>query len=227
MTKETGIIFSGDHPLKVLDGTKTMTRRTWGLEEINKNPDAWEHFGFDQAGRFSFRWKGGERILNVRCPYGGVGDRMWGRETYCHKADPITAIVSDTEFWYRASNPEVIKVDGDGFQEFRKDGWEASPWLSPMFMPRLASRILVEITELRVERVQEISEKDAKAEGASSIIWHGETAYAFKDNLPLSTYKAGFANLWDSLNKKRGYGWDRNVWVWPIGFRLLPQPARV
>ena len=77
-------------------------------------------------------------------------------------------------------------------------------------MPHWASRILLEITNIRVKRVQEISEADAKAEGAEpEIVLPGDA----------TSYVAGFYWLWDRINFKRGYGWEKNPWCWVIEFR--------
>ena len=78
-------------------------------------------------------------------------------------------------------------------------------------MPRWASRLTLEIKSVRVERVQEISEADARAEGV-------ERAEA-TDGAP--SYALGFSDLWDSINAKRGYGWDTNPWVWCIAFERV------
>ena len=81
--KETGIIMSGDHPLKCLDGTKTMTRRTWGLERINEDPDLWRDPFFDEVtGYWNFWQVNTGEVLSAKCPYGQVGDRLWVRETW-------------------------------------------------------------------------------------------------------------------------------------------------
>jgi len=151
--KETGIIMSGDHPKKILDSIKTQTRRTYGLGEINKHPDAWEHIGFDNLGRFSFRFKYGDRILNIKCPYGQVGDRLWVRETYKYLNKEHTKIA------YRAS----LETYTDG-NFVRLGNWRPS-----IFLPRWASRIDREITRLRVERLQDIPPEDVIKEGFKSI----------------------------------------------------------
>ena len=83
-------------------------------------------------------------------------------------------------------------------------------WRPSIHMPRWASRILLEVTEVRVERVQDISEEDARVEGADCVALRCE-------NVP--TYRAGFSALWDSINAKRGLGWDANPWVWAVGLR--------
>lgn len=80
--KETGIIMSGDHPSKCLDGTKTMTRRTWGLELINKDPDRWELSMQNELGLWVFTDKHSDGHIVLKCPYGGVGDILIMRETW-------------------------------------------------------------------------------------------------------------------------------------------------
>jgi len=77
-------------------------------------------------------------------------------------------------------------------------------------MPRWASRITLQVTGVRVERVQDISEEDAMAEGCGA-----------EHNFGDGTAKVGFAMLWDSLNAKRGYGWNENRWVWVVEFRVV------
>lgn len=206
--KETGIIMSGSHPVDILEGRKTMTRRTRGLKEINECPDLWKWFGFDNSGRYSFRFKPGDRIVNIRCPYGQVGDRPWVRETWC----PLTHTIGQ--------NKALILYKSDGQREWVKcseEEWDkayyinkARPdtWRSSLFMPRWASRITLEITEVRVERLQEITVEDAEAEGT-----------AINYRAPLMEFR----RLWDSLNAKRGYGWDKNPWVWVIEFYRIKQ----
>lgn len=236
MPKETGIIMSGDHPAKILDDTKTMTRRTWGLKRVNTCPDDWEFIGLNASGlgEFCNRYDG----LGVRCkcPYGQVGDRLWVRETWRIESfmggEPLlfgykdgqameeNTSLSDTlnyEEWYERvciqSTEEAQEAFKKGLVCQDKEGyyrWDVgkSPcrWRSSIFMPRWASRILLEITERRAERLQDISYEDAQAEGISG---------AFIE------MRARFAGLWDSLNAKRGYGWDKNNWVWCISFKRL------
>ena len=142
------------------------------------------------------------------CPY-SVGEEVYIKEKYCHKADPITAIVSDSEFWYFAVNPDVIKVDGDGARELTKAGYEASPWLSSRFMPERAARTVVTITDIQAQRVQDISNEDIKAEGIQGRYdgWGG---------LLLRDVFADFKSLWDSIH---GSGaWERNDFVWKYSF---------
>lgn len=127
------------------------------------------------------------------CPYGQPGDRLWVRETW--------GWFSKQFEWgdcrgvsYKADNAFAPK-----YQTFRPS----------IHMPRWASRITLEIVSVRVERVQDISEEDAKAEGV----------------IPLEPrtglYRCEFERVWDSINAKRGCGWNSNPWVWAIMFKRV------
>ena len=198
--KETGIIMSGNHPAKIQADTKTVTRRTYGLETINKFPWAWElaPTGYDaEKGAWLFWQKHTGEGVYIKCPYGHVGDRLWVRETHF-----IGGIKPNEWAWYKAG------FDGDA---------EAVVWRPSIHMPRWASRIDLEITGLRAERVQKITEEDAKAEGCIS---DAELTSDGKDYSGL--YAADrFYLLWESLNTKRGYSWEKNNWVWPISFKVV------
>lgn len=129
--------------------------------------------------------------------------RLWVRETWYPRCADAKDYGTD-EIIYRAD------YGGTGGCVFRPS------WNPSIFMPRWASRITLEVTGVRAERVQDITEEDAKAEG---VILHGgwnanDTEYAIN-------YRGGFSRLWDSINAKRGYGWDKNPWVWVIEFKRL------
>ena len=173
MTKSTGIIMSGDHPVKCLDGTKTVTRRTWGLEKINAHPEIWEFVNMEGAIAY-FKHPTGTQIP-VKCPYGGVGDLLWMKETY-----------STHPLHYRADGYEL--KDGEGV------------WHSSMFMPRRLSRADLEIIPgLRPERLQAITEEDAIAEGCPGIATHKPYPRQYRDSYEvlwdLLNAKRGYA--WD------------------------------
>jgi hypothetical protein len=99
-------------------------------------------------------------------------------------------------------------------------------WKSPIFMPRWASRITLELTDVRAQRLQEISEEDAQAEGLPKF-GRGEHGPTYKTSGPLdgifSTYSAvmGFAHFWDSINARRGFSWSGNWWVWALTCKVL------
>lgn len=138
------------------------------------------------------------------------GDVLWVREAYCHKVDPITAAVSENEFWYMADGVHVVKVDGDGAAVFRADGQEASPWIPSIHMPRRAARLFLEVTGVRVERIQSISEADIRAEGFSL-----RATELYPDVNTRSKLLRGLTETWD---KAYPGSWARNDWVWVYDF---------
>ena len=118
--------------------------------------------------------------------------------------------------WPRPIGPQEQRVDyaADDIDRagMRQWGWELRP---SIFMPRWASRITLEITEVRVQRVQEIGDEDAQAEGCAMGY---DGPYSFHQGF---NFRGGFMALWDSINAKRGFGWDANPWVWAISFKKV------
>lgn len=175
--KERPILFSGPVVRAILEGRKTMTRRainpqppegTIGMyveETIDFSAKTeWWYTEYLNNGR---RWTDGGL---TKCPYGTIGDRLWVKEAWCREVDPITSLPLDGAALYAATEDRhVIMDDGDGFAVINKDGTERSAWRSPIFMPRWASRITLEITNIRVERLQSIGEEDARAEGIEHL----------------------------------------------------------
>jgi hypothetical protein len=223
-----GLMFKPEMTLANLEGRKSRTSRVYGLKEINQNPDNW-NFVYEELGTFYFEPKDKHCIVRmIKCPYGHVGSELFGAETYCHKADSVTGIVSETEFWYRASTPYVMKIDGDGGCAFRKDGYEASPWESAMLMPEKASRYHVILTKIICQRINDISPEDCIKEGiepnpqTSGYInyLHKEGSMKLHHNIPLDCNSLcptdSFITLWDKVNLKTGHGWDKNEWVWGL-----------
>ncbi|UEP49609.1 hypothetical protein LMA00_07635 [Burkholderia ambifaria] len=152
-------------------------------------------------------------------PYGKIGDRLWVRET-CRATEELD------------SGLDGVRYPADGaFRPIEDTTEVAERWIDlhayrgqkgatvpAIHMPRWASRITLEITGVRVERLQTISESDARAEGVTIADHHlrGYCAGAYR---PPSI--RAFHDLWDSLNAARGHGWDANPWVWAISFRTL------
>jgi hypothetical protein len=204
--KETPIIFSTEMVRAYLEGRKTQSRRV-----IKPQPLGAGEFRLCEDDLWRIGIGGRYNTLRIdfsqkpwRCPYGQVGDRLWVKETWA--TDPLYDGFKPSEL-YPISNSIDLKlfyrtdVSGNGW--FR--------WRSPLFMPRWASRIILEITGVRVERLQEITAKDIKSEG----IFIKETKVG---NWTFTSVITDFAILWDSLNAKRGYSWDFNPWVWVIEF---------
>lgn len=197
--KERPIIFSAPMVRAILDGRKTQTRRTVKPQLVGGDTiiQGWSTTGF-QVGRMrdsENAWR------DLRCPYGSVGDQLWVRETFAlhdHRDPPIV--------YYRADDPTKYESDG--------------AWKPSIHMPRWASRITLEITKISVERLQEISEGDAVAEGAMEW-WNGlTTAQQAKIYNGKRGPQAAFQMLWDSINGDSA--WEKNPWVWVIEFRRVP-----
>lgn len=144
-------------------------------------------------------------ILPQQCPYGAPGDRLWVRETFLAVGgvkSPKRRIV------YKSTNGL------DGHPE-----WLSPAWAPSIHMPRNASQITLEVVSVRVEMVRDITEADAKAEGAvPHEYYEGAGGEPF-------TYREAFEDLWNSINEKRGHGWDVNPWVWVVEFRRVDTPA--
>lgn len=211
--KERPILFSGPMVRAILEGRKTMTRRVvQGLPAGIKCASALPESGYQY--RFTdFK----QTVVDRRCPYGRPpvplepSDRLWVRETA-----KIPLAVPNSAVLYRADN-HIRPGLGD---------FEAEAWKPSIFMPRWASRITLEIKEVRVEQLQDISERDIAAEGLT-VTLGTPCATAFTD-LPTgirihSTAMACFAAGWNALNKKRDYGWSTNPWVWVITFEVDKQ----
>lgn len=204
--KETGLIFGSWAIPKLLNGSKTQTRRTRGLELINKAPDTWKYVwnALGQQHEFYDAYYTDAPPVVVKCPYGDPGDRLWVREKH-HLFVPVAKVDYAVLYW----------VDADGWQK------DHLRWRPPIHMPKWAARIWLEIVSVRAERVQEISEQDAEAEGVEFLIRLQVRPGKFFHPSQLSTVAPTkkFECLWDSLNAKRGYGFDTNPWVWGIQFK--------
>lgn len=218
LVRERGIPFSGPLIAPTMDGCKTETRRLKGLNRINESPDEWKLTGMTgDRGAALFQRVDNLSPEYVCCPYGRPGDRLWVRETWalCEKN----------------GGHVIYRAEGDGFSTCHpvhpRTGERDWRWHPSIHMPRKYSRITLEITDVRVERVQEISEEDALAEGIvrevrESGLGHGGLpGYRWGENEYAGTARHAFELLWDSINAKRGYGWDLNPWVWALSFRVV------
>lgn len=242
--RERPILFGGPMVRAILDGRKTQTRRI-----VRGAGGAWTPH-VEPGG---ILWRSGEHEhrMSLRCPYGAPGDRLWVRETWAN-VHPLLAAG-------RASGPSTAGIPGppgvDYRVVYRADG-ELAPlyyskdypyrslagadqdlarrelsWESPVCMPRKSSRLTLEVVSVRVERLQDISEEDARAEGVAPFferfpgmgqdqtITTGERAAA-------APHRASFACLWDEINGDRAL-WKSNPWVWVVEFkRAEPTPGQ-
>jgi len=205
--RERPIIFSGPMVRAILAGAKTQTRRVivpQPIESSSRTGPMWGHR--DLAGYFADHIFAKCFIDLVRCPYGAVGDRLWVRETFTLAVNP-----DDSPSEGEDAEPHAIyRADWDD-----RKGWPVVTdgsefhWSPSIHMPRWASRLTLEITGVRVERLQAITTHDIGAEGINLSNNHQGARNEYRQ-------------LWDALNAKRGYSWDSNPWVWVLSFRQLP-----
>jgi hypothetical protein len=215
--KERPLIFTGHSVRSILAGVKTQTRRI-----MNPQPDHLQHHEHRRRVVYEgehrmWCWRnlvleniwdfpGNEdrKRLAQACPHGGIGDHLWARETflheeatYCYEASTsIPCVPAHTTYSADLTGP----VKGCGFTP-------------PIFMPRHLSRITLEITEVRVERLQEISEEDAQAEGCEPWRFGPEQTMTSGERGAASPYRGGYACLWDDINGDRA-SWKSNPFVW-------------
>lgn len=200
-----------------LDGRKNMTRRTKGLEIINKLPDNWEYVGKTPEhdvpypinrgiiGNPWYQWTksiGKSETFIAQCPYGQIGDVLWVRESFCKDIN----------------NNYVFKTMFGVSDSFK--------WKPSIYMPKAACRLFFEITDIRVERLQDISENDAISEGIEVLDGHSNYKnYLYGDGMNytyVKTPKLSFCTLWKSINGEES--WEANPWVWVIEFKEIEKP---
>lgn len=202
--KSRPILFSGPMVRAILEGRKSQTRRIvkpqppgsinelHGGELSKRAPYDIED---DEQRVFGWGFQGDDNDY-YKFPYGKIGDRLWVRETF--------AVCADCNIFYRA----------DG----KPDPLDGVKWKPSIFMPRKASRLTLEIIGVRVERLKDISEKDANAEGfgVGAII----KAERFECRY-MSAGQYAFACLWDAINGEGS--WKQNPWVWVVEFKKVTQ----
>lgn len=211
------IIFSGPMVLAILDGRKTQTRRIivpkhgGVITGPASDGGAIEAFG-------GGAWHEASRMEVRRCPH-QPGDKLWVREKFRIGTERI----GDDEYaqLIYCADDEPIEIDGSEIDMGRLKLGKTYP---SIHMPKWAARIWLEITEVRVERVQDISEEDAKAEGLiyDGAWWLGGIHPVKKTPLCWPYARYAFAALWDSIHGKDA--WDRNDWVFAYSFERTEKP---
>lgn len=220
--KEKPILFSTPMVKAIIEDRKIKTRRVikgmgnkmhfgrllgdWGLSDPPELIDGVLHWTLQTD-------VDENEIFKVKCPW-EVGQTLWVRETWNCLYMPIN---NKTEYWYKA---------GDEFEDSANEKWRPS-----IFMPRSAARLFLKVTSISVERLQDITQVDAIDEGATRIPSLPEYQKAFNEAIRNKTKpplgespRERFIRLWDSLNLKRGYGWDLNPWVWVVEFEKVEKP---
>jgi hypothetical protein len=215
--KERPILFSAPMVNAILEGRKTQTRRIVKPQPHQNGDFLWWKTGKKEETASSPVGVPGSFI--DRCQYGNRGDHLWVRETWALTGRMANAKLSDfldSEFVLKQHL--IHRANADGYDE-TVQGWRPS-----IFMPRWASRISLEITGVRVERLQDISKRDAAAEGlyqlpASGryVINKGEQYFGCANSDPRVVY----ADLWERINGEDS--WDQNPWVWVLEFKRVEQ----
>jgi len=194
MTKEKPIIFSAESVQKILCGTKTQTRivmKPQPTDDFSPYRVGW--YAPTKIDRHGEEYPGAE-VFGVynecgdegyKSPFGAIGHRLWVREP----------------FWVGQQDGKIYFGLDDDFYD--PDIWKKK---SPLFMPRSASRLTLEITNVRCERLWDMPPHDALAEGYSTV--------------------CDFVDAWNSLNAKRGFGWQSNCWVWVLEFKKIESEVR-
>lgn len=218
--RERPILFSGPMVRAILDGTKTQTRRV-----VKPQP----------AGAWAAPGK-------TMCPYGAPGDRLWVRETWCYATDSFACCVgagykADGATMIRSSLDASLIPEGALVFNGHSEKWPENvrSWRPSIHMPRWASRLTLQVTDVRVERLQDISMEGARAEGLGCVTKDGRLykyGIADLDGLPGTDNtgwpwqewdadpRVAYRKLWDSINAKRA-PWESNPWVWVVSFEKV------
>lgn len=224
--KERPILFSAPMVRAILDGRKTQTRRIvktsvapWLLDPAHGWDDA---YVLDP-----------ENELVARCPFGAPGDRLWVKETW----QAWRCVSAEADEWEAITKAvrgdltlkEWFAENGEQPVEYRATSETVGPWTPAIFMQRWASRITLEVTDVRVERLQAITEEDARAEGfplpgpqpTKLRVTHPDgRVESSQVETVFFDARGNFCALWEGINGRGS--WDANPWVWIVGFRRLP-----
>jgi hypothetical protein len=223
--REIPILFSTPMVQATLADRKTVTRRTVGLDMINQDPDKWKiyYIGNYYKGQnvfwVMFQHLESRKRVSIKCPYGIKGDKLWFRETWA------------LQKYFNGLTEEcfpVYKADFDG-----PVSWN---WKPSIHMPKTAARIWSEVSELRVERLHDITEEEAIKEGIEPLLasgaqlaTHGRLYKHYTEHndgifgtglRPIKSYNT----LWESINGPES--WELNPWVWVESFKVVSKTGR-
>ena len=215
------ILFNTKMVRAILDGRKDATRRI--VKGFIPDDAVWGYTAFTPKGYISCRGTFadgyGEKFFKLPCE---SGDTLYVRETWCGlPVNEAGHMRGHTIYYYKA----------DG--ELRPKGWRGT-WHQSIHMPKEAARIWLKVTDVRVERLQDITPKGAESEGVGNLFYddigYGEKNYGTEVDPEYGIAKEQFAWLWESTIKKSDidrYGWDASPWVWVIEFERCEKPEGV
>lgn len=218
MMKERPILFSAPMVRALLDGTKTQTRRAI-------KPEWWRCLDPEDED---------DRATALeRCPYGAPGDRLWVREAfapYRMRGTGVPSGIADADYACLKDGTQVWRSPPAVFpclSEYAPGAFDVVRWRPSIHMPRWASRITLELTEVRIQRLRGISEMDAIAEGVEDVSPDPERWSRWRDYFPereapkgsFPTARQSFLSLWESINGTKSVAAD--PWVWALTFRRV------
>jgi len=205
--KDRPIIFSAPMVRALLDGRKSQTRRVLKPQPAARTACVEPHPEYREEWR---AFADGEPLHSFCLPY-VPGDRLWVREAWCYGP---AGQFADAPIYYRATDNDV-----EGCTGYTKGGDRRSPWRPSIHMPRWASRLTLIVTDVRVQRLQDISEEDAQAEGALKMRCEIDDKPHFYNDAERGTHKIGFAGIWAHINGAES--WDADPWVVAVSFKTI------
>jgi len=207
--KEIPILFSTEMVRALLAGRKTMTRRIVKMYATSDNHPLRQNAAWLQE--------------NKTCPYGEPGDVLWVRESFCyvmldHAHDLLEGATERNQFVYKGSH-------NSDWMDYAKEKY-GYKWKPSIHMPKGGCRLFLKVKSVRVEKLQDITERDAEAEGVEKVFSSLFQEWRFKDYANVKddwrSAVSSFQSLWASIN---GFNsWDKNPWVWVIEFERVAKP---
>lgn len=226
--KVVPMLFNTEMVKAIIDGRKTVTRRlvTPQPQDSGEGYHLWPSKKLETMVRVSdiehmpaYQEAYHLDIIKESCPVANIGDLIYVRETI-YGLFSIQPESDTYEFYKRLTRDIKYVADGGDLPKTTRHckAWKTVP---SIHMPRWASRITLRVTDIRIERVQDITETQAKNEGVSRNVWfkpHGSIEDDWLNDGDLkSKYKTSFANIWESIHKN----WDENPYVWVIEFDVV------
>jgi hypothetical protein len=243
--KERPIIFSGHSVRRIAADAKTQTRRAMNVcppgdaTEVFfwSAPDHARQAGFNIASEGCYAHTPRGLVFVCKCPYGIPGDRLYVKESW---SPDHAAFYPNFPVVYQADNPIDEITNGKVYSPEAKRHFPFR-WRPSIYMPRRVSRIILEITEIRVQRLRDIDDDDVLAEGTPLLVdetgtkryirFSGKFApgeylapikiLAGESHSDVDLRRAEFASLWDTLNFDRGFSWESNPFVWAVSFKRV------
>jgi hypothetical protein len=235
MRKLSPLLMIPELVAQTLKDIKTETRRLNGLDEINEDPEKWKFFESAFYNMFSFFQIDNEEARYIKSPYGQVGDIIWVKEPHyafgywyikgkTKKTNKEKYLFKDEKLGYfYEKEDEFAEVRVVLPNEILTGRTYATGWYkrSPLFMPFIACRLFLEITSARLERLQDITEEGAIAEGVEKKA-EMYKLYGFPNYTAVASAKASYMTLWQTINGRDS--WKQNPWVWVIQYKRIPKP---